>query len=107
MQKENNLKIEKCKIGFREFLIKYKDQFLSKDYSILYGEIDEAKCEIRISTDYNLRQQKATLLHEMMHGLNAMFLNEILKEEHIQILASSLYMTMLDNKELFKELLEG
>ncbi len=45
-------------------------------------------------------QQRATLCHEMLHGLDEMY-SIGLKEKQIEKLGNALYMLIRDNPELF------
>ena len=57
---------------------------------------------ILINENASEEQQKATLIHELVHGLDELFGIE-LKEEQVEKLGNAFYMLIRDNLEMFKE----
>ena len=104
---KNKLQAKTCKIGWRVFDIVLENQVVGDDLTGLYGEIRQAQNKIRISSNYCIEQQKATLLHEILHGVNSEFMNDVLTEENITTMANGLYTVMVDNPQLFKEMIGG
>lgn len=89
---------EKVKIGWKEYavvLVEAKFELIDSD-SECYGEIDYDKQIIRINEKYNENQKKATLIHEILHGLSDMYSLD-LSEDVVTKLANCLYTLELDN----------
>ena len=70
--------------------------------NLLYGQIDHIEQLITLNEDAGLEQQKATLMHEMVHGLDALY-SIGLKEKQVEKLGTALYMLVWDNPEMFAE----
>jgi hypothetical protein len=95
--------ITKLRLDGLEFEINYVENLKSSKGADLYGEIEHDSLKINICKDHPIQLQHKTTIHEILHGLDEIYqLN--LKEDSILRLTSALYSTMLDNKELFKEI---
>lgn len=95
-------------------VIPQKIKILYKDYTViqeknvhdgrddLYGQIDYGSQIIRLDEQYSAEQKKATLIHEIVHGLDDMY--QIgLGEKKVSKLGVALYQMIKDNPELFEE----
>ena len=67
----------------------------------LYGQIDYLNEKIYLNSASSEEQKKATLIHELMHGLDEMF-NIGLKERQIEKLGNAVYMLIKDNPQMFQ-----
>ena len=90
--------IDKIKIGWKEYdVVKIEpDIKLSYSEETCYGEIDYNKEIIRLNNNFNINQQKCTLIHEVLHGIEDVFDIE-LGEEKVTRLANALYTVLKDN----------
>ena len=76
-----------------------KQQFKYEDC----GHCDYEKQEIAVVMGYHKEQERDTLLHEILHGIeHEMGLD--LAEEEIRSLATGLYAVFMDNPDLLKYL---
>ena len=57
---------------------------------------------VRFQFVYTEEQKKATLIHELIHGLDEAYIIG-LKEKQVEKLGNALYMLIRDNPEMFKE----
>ena len=95
---ENN----KVKIGYKEYEIVKKTEVIDLPNEC-YGKIDYDKETIEISDKYSQKQQNATFLHELMHGIfEKLDLDDLRTNERIvNQVASTLYEVILDNPHIF------
>ena len=93
---------DKVKIGYKEYEVKKVDYEISLNGSVCYADIDHNEYVIRLNMKYKDIEQ--SLLHEILHGIDDMFLHNRLQEEQIEMLARGLYMVLLDNPKLLKVL---
>lgn len=94
-------------------VIPKKVRILYKEYDIepqknlhdaegdLYGQIQYLPQKIYLNPDAPEEQQKATLVHELVHGLDEMY-GIGLKEKQVERLGNALYMLIRDNPGLFE-----
>ena len=96
------MKNNKVKIGFKEYEIVKKEEVVHLPNEC-YGKIDYDREKIEIATKFNQKQQNATFLHELMHGifdkLDLVELNN--NEQIVNQVASTLYEVILDNPHIF------
>lgn len=95
---------EKIKIGWKDYEVEViKETGKMKDGGDeLYGRIDLGKREITINKAYDDDQQKCTLVHECIHGVDELF-GIGLKEEQVEQLGHGIYMLIKDNEEAFEK----
>lgn len=95
--------LDKVKIGWKDYkVIKSKPEMaLNSDGGICYGKIFYDKREIYINDDYDEEQQKVTLLHEVLHGVDEIY-GLGLSEDQVEGLGHGLYALIKDNPTLFK-----
>lgn len=67
----------------------------------LYGQIHYLPERILLNKDASEEQKKATLIHEVIHGLDEMY-NIGLKEKQVEKLGNAFYMLIHDNPDMFK-----
>lgn len=70
--------------------------------NLLYGQIDTIEQLITLNETAGSEQQKATLVHEIVHGLDELY-GIGLKEKQVEKLGTALYMLIRDNPKLFTE----
>jgi hypothetical protein len=94
----------KVKIGYKEFDVQLVDYPILVGGKECYGSIDHNDYIIKINKTYKNNQQAATFLHEVLHGIDDMYLNGKLEEDDIEMLAKGLYMFFVDNQSVIKDL---
>ena len=92
---------DRVKIGFKDYIVtRINDNVVSYN-KVCYGAINFNNCEINISTLYSDDIQKCTLIHEIIHGIDDIYMLD-LKEEQVEQLAKGLYAFIKDNSDMFK-----
>lgn len=92
---------EKVKIGYKDYKItKVDNKFVSEDDKVCYGDIEFDKGNINIATIYDEDQQKCTLIHECLHGIDNM-VEADLTEDQVRLIAKGLYDFIKSNPQLF------
>lgn len=96
---------KKIKIGWKEYEIEQVDEKgqLIVDAGTCYGEIEYDDQVIRLNKNYGDEQKKATLIHEILHGISNMYTLDM-TEDLVTKLANALYIVMKDNPNLFNTL---
>lgn len=90
------------KIGYRNYELKFEDIIYTDKPEELYGEIKYDDEVIRISRKFSLKQQAATILHEILHGIDED--REVgLTEKQVSQISIGLFDVMAKNPKLFKE----
>lgn len=88
------------KIGWKQYTVSSKSSVI-RDGVECYGCIDYANPSIiELSSKNTSEQNKVTLLHEIIHGVDNMF-NINLKESEVLALANGLYGVFVDNPHIF------
>ena len=90
------------KIQFKKYTVCRDNNMRNDKGDLLYGQIDHIEQLITLNEDAGIEQQKATLMHEMVHGLDELY-GIGLKEKQVEKLGTALYMLVRDNPELFAE----
>lgn len=90
------------KILFKKYTVCRDNNMRDDKGNLLYGQIDHIEQLITLNEDAGLEQQKATLIHEMVHGLDELY-GIGLKEKQVEKLGTALYMMVRDNPEMFAE----
>lgn len=90
------------KILFKKYTVCRDNNMRDDKGNLLYGQIDNIEQLITLNEDAGLEQQKATLIHEMVHGLDELY-GIGLKEKQVEKLGTALYMMVRDNPEMFAE----
>ena len=91
--------LDEIKIGWKNYkIIKTNPNHnLIEGGSDCYGEIDYNKREIYLNELLNDKEQnKATLIHEILHGISDMY-NLELSEDIVSRLGEALYIVLKDN----------
>lgn len=92
---------EKIKILYKDYTVT-QEQNLHDGNDDLYGQINYSDQTIRLDEQYSDEQKKATLIHEIVHGLDDMY--QIgLSEKKVSKLGVAFYQMVKDNPELFRE----
>ena len=97
--------IDKVKIGWKEYKISKEEKcsILVVEGAECYGQISYDKQMIYLRKENSEEQDKATLIHEVLHGISEMY-NLDLSEDIVTRLGDALYTTIKDNKlKLIKE----
>ena len=95
-------KNNKVKLGYKEYEIVKKPEVIDLPNEC-YGKIDYDKETIEISNKYSQKQQNATFLHELVHGIfEKLDLDDLRRNEQIvNQVSSTLYEVILDNPHIF------
>lgn len=90
--------LDKIKIGWKEYEIKHTEPscILVDDTVERYGEIDFENLVININSQVSKEEQKNTLIHEILHGIENMYGIE-LGEDKVDRLGNALYTVLKDN----------
>lgn len=91
---------EKVRILYKEYDIEHQKN-LHDGGCELYGQIHYLPEKIYLNPDASMAMQKATLLHELLHGLDEMYGID-LKEKQVEKLGNALYMLIKDNPKMFE-----
>jgi len=97
----------KVKIGYKNYTVELTDAPITVNGRECYGSIDYNDYIIKINKTYKEDQQKATFLHEVLHGISEMYMNSRLTEEDIELLGRGLYTFFVDNQEAVKNMFGG
>ena len=89
-------------ILFKKYTVCRDNNMRDDKGNLLYGQINHIEQMITLNEDAGLEQQKATLMHEMVHGLDDLY-SIGLKEKQVEKLGTALYMLVQDNPEMFAE----
>lgn len=88
-------------ILYKKYDIEFEPN-LHDENNDLYGQILHGQERIILNSASSIEQQKATLLHEAIHGLDELY-GIKLKEEQVEKLSTAMYMLIKDNPEMFSE----
>ena len=94
---------DKVKIGWREYKINQGEHRSGRDGGDLYGEIQYEEQTIYLYDKQSEDNKKATLLHEIIHGIFFVSGHHEWREneELIECLTENLYQVIKDNPSLF------
>lgn len=92
---------QKVKILYKEYEVQEHPN-IHNEQGDLYGQIQYLPQVILLNSDASGEAKKATLIHEVLHGLDEMYHIE-LTEEQIEKLGNALYMFVKDNEEMFND----
>ena len=67
----------------------------------LYGQIHYLPEKILLNSESSQEQKQATLIHEIIHGLDEMYCIG-LKEKQVEKLGNAFYMLVRDNPQMFE-----
>ena len=93
---------EQVHLLYKDYEVKKTNNLWNDSGETLYGQTQYIEQLILINENASEEQQKATLIHELVHGLDELFGIE-LKEEQVEKLGNAFYMLIRDNEEMFKE----
>lgn len=95
------MKIPKSvKVLYKEYMIEQQENLHSEDGE-LYGQIHFDAEKILLNSGSSEEQKMATLIHEIVHGLDAMY-SIGLKEKQVEKLGNAVYMVIKDNPQIFE-----
>ena len=89
-------------ILFKKYTVRHDNNMRNDKGDLLYGQIDHIEQLITLNEAAGIEQQKATLMHAMVHGLDELY-GIGLKEKQVEKLGTALYMLLRDNPEMFAE----
>lgn len=92
---------QKVKILYKEYEV-HEQPNIHDEQGDLYGQIQYLPQVILLNADAGEESKKATLIHEVLHGLDEMYHIE-LKEKQIEKLGNALYMFIKDNQRIFDD----
>lgn len=90
---------EKVKILYKEYTVEEIENLHDGGVD-LYGQIHYLTEKILLNVNSSDEQKKATLIHEVIHGLDEMY-GIGLKEKQVEKLGNALYMLLRDNPKMF------
>ena len=95
---------DKVKIGWKTYQVKLTEpkQTLFTEGKECYGTINYDRQEIDLRTTNSPEQNEATLIHEVLHGIEDMYCIE-LGEEVVKRLSEALYTVLKDNNLKIKQ----
>lgn len=91
---------DKVKILYKNYTV-VRAHNVHNEHNDLYGQIDYGRQVIELDGQYPDEQQKATLIHEVVHGLDDMY-RIGLGEKVVERLGVALYQFIKDNPEVFQ-----
>lgn len=91
---------KKIKISFKEYDVREKSELRDEKGRELYGRIEYLPEVIFLNAENSEGQKKATLMHEIVHGLDDIYGID-LKEKQVRKLGIALYMMICDNPDMF------
>lgn len=91
---------KKVKILYKEYTVESVNN-LHNESADLYGQIHYLPEKIYLNSESLEEQKKATLIHEVVHGLDDMY-GIGLKEKQVEKLGNALYMLIRDNPGMFE-----
>lgn len=91
---------EKVRILYKEYKIEQEGN-LHDGEDDLYGQIHYLDEKILLNSDSSEEQKKATLIHELIHGMDEMY-KIGLSEEQVEKLGNAFYMMLRDNLDMFE-----
>lgn len=92
---------KKIKILYKEYQVEQQEN-LHDENGDLYGQIDYFAEKILLNSKSSEKQKKATLIHELVHGLDELYQID-LKEKQVEKLGNAFYMLLKDNPNMFRE----
>lgn len=92
---------ESVSILYKKYAIGTENHMRDDRGNALYGQIDYMEQTITLDASASLEQKKATLIHELIHGIDEMC-SIGLKEKQVRKLGNGLYMLIRDNPEMFR-----
>lgn len=92
---------DKVKILYKEYGIEEQNN-LHNNGGDLHGQIHYLPEKILLNSESSQGQKQATLIHEIVHGLDEMYCIG-LKERQVEKLGNAFYMLIRDNPQLFRE----
>lgn len=93
---------DSAQILYKKYTVGFDSNMRNDKGDLLYGQIDHIEQLITLNEDAGIEQQKATLMHEMVHGLDELY-GIGLKEKQVEKLGVALYMLVRDNPGMFTE----
>lgn len=93
---------DSAQILYKKYTVGFDSNMRNDKGDLLYGQIDHIEQLITLNEAAGIEQQKATLMHEMVHGLDELY-GIGLKEKQVEKLGVALYMLVRDNPGMFTE----
>lgn len=92
---------ENINILYKTYSVK-QEKNLHDGQDDLYGQIHYLPEQIFLNIDASNSQKEATLIHEVIHGLDEMY-RIGLNEEQVEKLGNAFYMLIRDNPKMFEQ----
>jgi|LGVE01.1.fsa_nt_gb hypothetical protein len=94
---------KRVKIGWKKYKIikRTPERQLIEVANYRYGEIDYDKRTITINSDADQKNQEATFIHEVIHGISEMYKLEF-DEKTVELLGDAMYTFLKDNHKILK-----
>ena len=93
---------DSAQILYKKYTVGFDSNMRNDKGDLLYGQIDHIEQLITLNEAAGIEQQKAILMHEMVHGLDELY-GIGLKEKQVEKLGVALYMLVRDNPGMFTE----
>lgn len=93
---------DSAQILYKKYTVGFDSNMRNDKGDLLYGQIDHIEQLITLNEAAGIEQRKATLMHEMVHGLDELY-GIGLKEKQVEKLGVALYMLVRDNPGMFTE----
>jgi len=104
LNKGGDMKIpDKLKVAGHEYKIKWDDEYLSNEGYVglsIHNKLLVFLCKIFRGTKLSKSIIEETLLHEILHCVDANYNNHLLSEETVDRLSAGLYQVLKDNFNL-------
>lgn len=97
---------QKVMIGSMPYHVCYPTFVKNENDENLFGECNHEKNTIYVADQYDKIRQKETLLHEIMHALDAWYNNNSIEEKHIEAMARGMFDFISNNKDVIEWIAE-
>lgn len=91
----------KVKIGGYTYCVTREDNPFPVDYEVCHGEHNMSNLQIKVCTIGNQAYQDTVFLHELVHGIIAVYCANKQDEEFVEQLSKGLYQVIVDNPKIF------
>ena len=98
--------IENIKLFYKNYKVQYFNEIRNDEDVKLAGQINYQTSIIKINNTLDEIEQKLTLLHEIVHGIDEK-MNIGLEEKQVDNIANGLITVLIDNPEFAKLFMKG
>lgn len=92
----------KVKIGGYTYSVEREDAPYVIDDVIAHGSHNYPNLQIKVGSFGTLEYQESVFLHELIHGIIAVYCANRQDEEFVEQLSKGLYQVIVDNPKIFK-----